>query len=103
MDMFIYIVRWIIGIPILIFGIITGLSNWADIIETIKTRNSISLLFFLGSIIIIIGALIVPLKAINNLWWMAFLIDFASFPLITLLLIGHFFCKKEIEKKEDIL
>ncbi len=103
MDMFIYIVRWIIGIPILLFGIITGLSNWVAIIETIKTKNSISLLFFLGSIIIIIGALIVPLKTINNLWWIAFLIDFASFPLITLLLINYLFGKKEIEIKEDIL
>lgn len=86
MDLFVVIIMGLLGLWITI-------SNWRGVFRYYKYKKSTTSIPLFGGLFIAIAFVFIPNNPVSYVWWLAFLIDYGSLPL--LLQTICFFVKKK--------
>ncbi len=79
------IAQWIFGILFLVFGTYMSAMNWACFVNNvIPSRRFASVVPLVGGISGSIGVICLPISGVWKYFWIPFIVDYGSIPLILL-------------------
>ena len=76
------IIRYIISIVLGVLGLYGIVCNWYAFVLDIKKIRFVSCVPFIGGIALCLAFVIIPNNPYVWLWWVAFIIDYGSLPVL---------------------
>lgn len=74
--------RWCIPVILGLFGLWITFANWVGVFRYYKYHKSSSRIPLFGGLFLALGFALIPDNPVSHLWWLAFLIDCGSLPLL---------------------
>ncbi|MBE6847206.1 MAG: hypothetical protein IJC75_04930 [Oscillospiraceae bacterium] len=74
--------RWCIAAISALFGLGITAANWVGVYRYYKHGHTSSRIPLLGGAFLAVGFALMPHNPVSHLWWLAFLIDCGSLPLL---------------------
>ncbi|RBP47021.1 hypothetical protein [Arenicella xantha] len=83
----------VIGYSTLVFGLICGLFNWLTFAYSVVMKKHTSFIPYIGAAFILVGMFLIGNNTMQNYWWLAFLIEFTTLPVLIIFPAMNLFLK----------
>ena len=72
----------IVGYVFFALGCLCGICNWLSFFSAVLSKGNSSFIPYIGAILILLGMVLISKNTIQTYWWIAFLIEFTTLPML---------------------